>query len=225
MLKVIVCDKLSEEGIKILQDAGFAVDCKYKTSPEELKKIIGEYHAAIVRSDTKFTKDIIEHGANLKAIGRAGVGLDNVDIDAATKKGIIVMNSPGGNTISTCEHAFAMMLAVARNIPFAHMSVKNKTWERSKFKGVELNSKVLGVIGLGRIGKEIAKRALSFGMEVIAYIPGIGHNLQEHSVVMIRGGRVKDLPGVRYHIVRGKLDTLGVDGRKRSRSKYGAKRK
>ncbi len=92
MLKIIVCDKLSEEGVKILKDAGFAVDCKYKTPPAELKKIIGEYHAAIVRSDTKFTKDIIDHGHNLKVIGRAGVGLDNVDHDAATKKGIIVMN-------------------------------------------------------------------------------------------------------------------------------------
>ncbi len=179
MLKVIVCDKLSEEGIKILQDAGFTVDCKYKLAPEELKKIIGEYHAAIVRSDTKFTKDIIEYGTNLKAIGRAGVGLDNVDLEAATKKGIIVMNSPGGNTISTCEHAFAMMLAVARNIPFAHMTVKNKGWDRSKFKGVELSSKVLGVIGLGRIGKEISKRALSFGMEVIAMDPFVSQDVAE----------------------------------------------
>ncbi|MDD4182792.1 MAG: NAD(P)-dependent oxidoreductase, partial [Candidatus Omnitrophica bacterium] len=177
MVKVIVCDKLSEEGVKILKDAGFTVDCKYKLPPEELKKIIGEYNAAIVRSDTKFTKDIIEHGNNLKVIGRAGVGLDNVDLAAATKKGIIVMNSPGGNTISTCEHAFAMMLAVARNIPLANISLKNKLWERSKFKGVELYSKTIGIIGLGRIGKEFAKRAQAFGMEVIAMDPFVSEEV------------------------------------------------
>ncbi|MDP2923230.1 MAG: phosphoglycerate dehydrogenase [Candidatus Omnitrophota bacterium] len=179
MAKVIVCDKLSDEGVKILQDAGFTVDCKYKTPPEELKRIIKDYQAAIVRSDTKFTKDIIEHADGLKIIGRAGVGLDNVDLDAATKKGIIVMNSPGGNTISTCEHAFAMMLAVARNIPMAHVSMKNKVWERSKFKGIELYSKVLGIIGLGRIGKEMAKRAISFGMEVLTYDPFVSGEIAE----------------------------------------------
>lgn len=180
MAKVIVCDKLSDEGVKILTDAGFTVECKYKTPPEELKKIIKDYQAAIVRSDTKFTKDIIAHADNLKVIGRAGVGLDNVDLEAATKKGIIVMNSPGGNTISTCEHAFAMMLAVARNIPAAHISLKNKTWERSKFKGVELYSKVLGIIGLGRIGKEMAKRAIAFGMEVLAYDPFVPQDVAQN---------------------------------------------
>jgi D-3-phosphoglycerate dehydrogenase len=179
MAKIIVCDKLSDEGVKILQDAGFIVECKYKTPPEELKKIIKDYQAAIVRSDTKFTKDIIACADGLKVIGRAGVGLDNVDLEAATKKGVIVMNSPGGNTISTCEHAFAMMLAAARNIPAAHISVKNKTWERSKFKGVELYSKVLGIIGLGRIGKEMAKRAIAFGMEVLAYDPFVPQETAE----------------------------------------------
>jgi D-3-phosphoglycerate dehydrogenase len=168
--KVIITDKLAQEGIDILKEAGFEVDCKYKLSPEELKKEISNYDAIIIRSGTRLTKEIIEN-SNLKIIGRAGVGLDNVDIDTATKKGIIVMNAPGGNTISTCEHTFALMLAVARNIPFAYLSLKNKEWERSKFKGVELYSKVLGIIGLGRIGKEVAKRAISFGMEVYAYDP------------------------------------------------------
>lgn len=179
MVKIIVCDKLSEEGVKILQDAGFTVDCKYKLPPEELKKIIGEYQGIIVRSDTKITSDIIEHATNAKVIGRAGVGLDNVDIDAATKRGIIVMNSPGGNTISTCEHAFAMMMAAARNIPFAYVSLKNKAWERSKFKGIELYSKTLGIIGLGRIGKEMAKRASAFGMEILAFDPFISQDMAE----------------------------------------------
>jgi len=177
MAKVIVCDKLSEEGVKILQEAGFTVDCKYKLPPEELKKIIAEYDAVVVRSDTKITKDIIDHASRLKVIGRAGVGLDNVDLAAATKKGIIVMNSPGGNTISTCEHTMAMILAAARNIPLAHIAIKNKLWERSKFKGVELYSKVLGIIGLGRIGKEVAKRAIAFGMEVVAYDPFVSEEM------------------------------------------------
>lgn len=183
MLKVIVSDKLSDEGVKILKDAGFTVDCKYKLSAQELASIIGQYHALIVRSDTKVTSEIIEKADNLKVIGRAGVGLDNVDVDSATKKGIIVMNAPGGNTISTCEHAFALMLSAARSIPFAYMSLKNKLWERSKFKGVELNLKVLGIIGLGRIGREMAKRGLAFGMNVIAFDPFITEEVAERTGV------------------------------------------
>lgn len=171
MAKIIITDKLAQEGIDILKEAGFSVDCKYKLSNEELKREIRNYEAIIIRSGTRLNKEIIEEAEKLKIIGRAGVGLDNVDIDAATKKGIIVMNAPGGNTISTCEHTFALMLAVARNIPIAYFSLKNKEWERSKFKGVELYSKVLGIIGLGRIGKEVAKRAISFGMMVYAYDP------------------------------------------------------
>ncbi|MEM7816760.1 MAG: phosphoglycerate dehydrogenase [Candidatus Aenigmatarchaeota archaeon] len=171
MAKILICDKLSDEGIKILEEAGFEIDCKYKLPVEELKKIISNYEAAIVRSETKFTSEIIENAHKLKVIGRAGVGLDNIDLDAATKKGIIVMNSPGGNTISTCEHTFALILAIARNLPQAYISLKNKQWERSKFKGIELYSKVLGIIGLGRIGKEVAKRGVSFGMEVLANDP------------------------------------------------------
>ncbi|MBU1121950.1 MAG: phosphoglycerate dehydrogenase [Candidatus Omnitrophota bacterium] len=179
MDKILVSDKLSDEGVKILKDAGFAVDCKYKLSVDELKKIIGEYKGIVIRSETQLSSEIIEHAHNLKVIGRAGVGLDNVDIAAATKKGIIVMNAPGGNTISTCEQAFALMLASARNIPFAYSSLKQKKWERSKFKGVELYSKVLGVVGFGRIGKEVSKRALSFGMEVLVYDPFISSDVAE----------------------------------------------
>ena len=179
MDKIIVSDKLSPEGVKILEDAGFKVDCKYKLSPDELKTVIGDYQGIVIRSGTKLTSDVIEKGDNLKVIGRAGVGLDNVDIEAATKKGIIVMNAPGGNTISTCEQTFALMLAVARNIPFAHISLKEKKWERSKFKGTELYSKVLGVVGLGRIGKEVVKRAIVFGMEVLVYDPFISEDVAE----------------------------------------------
>ncbi len=187
MDKIIVSDKLSPEGVKILEDSGFKVDCKYGLSPDELKEIIGNYQGIIIRSSTKLTSDLIERGDNLKVIGRAGVGLDNVDIKAATKKGIIVMNAPGGNTISTCEQTFALMLAIARNIPFAHASLKAKKWERSKFKGTELYSKVLGVVGLGRIGKEVAKRAMAFGMEVLVYDPFISEDVAEKTGIKLVG--------------------------------------
>lgn len=173
MAKLIISDKLSKEGIEILEKAGFTVDCKFGISSEDLKKIIGNYEGIIIRSETKLTAELIAAAENLKVIARAGVGVDNVDIEAATKKGIIVMNAPGGNTISTCEQTFALILAAARKIPFAHGSLKGKVWERSKFKGVELYSKTLGVIGLGRIGKEVAKRALSFEMNILGYDPFI----------------------------------------------------
>ncbi len=185
MDKIIVSDKLSPEGIQILEAAGFSVDCKYNLSPDELKKIIGNYQGIVIRSGTQLTADIIQHADNLKVIGRAGVGVDNVDIEAATKKGIIVMNAPGGNTISTCEQAFALMLAAARNIPFAHISLKSKLWEKSKFKGTELYSKILGILGLGRIGKEVAKRAVAFGMEVLVYDPFVTEEAAERTGVKL----------------------------------------
>lgn len=185
MDKIIISDKLSEEGINILKDAGFTVDCKYKLSPQELGEIIGQYSAIIIRSETQLSREIIEKADNLKVIGRAGVGLDNVDIETATKKGIVVMNAPGGNTISTCEQTFALMLAAARNIASAYISVKGKKWERSMFKGIELHSKVLGVIGFGRIGKEVSKRALSFGMEVLVYDPFISVDIAQRTGVKL----------------------------------------
>ncbi|MFH1505012.1 MAG: phosphoglycerate dehydrogenase [Candidatus Omnitrophota bacterium] len=178
-IKIIISDKLSPQGIKILEDSGFQVDCKYGLKPQELKEIIGDYQAIIIRSSTKLTADIIEKADNLKIIGRAGVGVDNVDVAAATKKGIIVMNAPGGNTISTCEQTFALILAAARNIPQAYLSLKSKKWERAKFKGMELYSKTLGVVGLGRIGKEVANRALAFGMEVLVYDPFVTQEIAE----------------------------------------------
>ena len=179
MAKILVADKLSDEGVKILQDAGFTVDCKLKLPIAELVKIIPEYAAVIVRSETKITAEVIGAGKNLKVIGRAGVGVDTIDIEAATKHGVIVMNAPGGNTISTCEQAWALMLACARNTPAAHASTKKGEWERSKFKGIELYSKTLGIVGLGRIGKEVAKRAIAFGMNVMAYDPFVAADAAE----------------------------------------------
>ncbi|MFH1768729.1 MAG: phosphoglycerate dehydrogenase [Candidatus Omnitrophota bacterium] len=185
MVKILVADKLAEDGINILKQSGFQVDTKTGLDKEELKKIIKDYQAVLVRSETRLTEDVIAAADKLKLIGRAGVGLDNVDLESATKKGIIVMNAPGGNTISTCEHTFALILSLARKVPFGHISLQNKEWNRSKFKGIELYSKTIGIIGLGRIGKEVAKRASSFGMEILAYDPFISLEIAEQSGVKI----------------------------------------
>jgi D-3-phosphoglycerate dehydrogenase len=178
--KILVSDSLSEEGLKIFRETdGFIVDVKTGLKPEELKAIIKEYDALVVRSATKVTKDIIQAAEKLKVIGRAGVGLDNVDLPAATERGIVVMNTPAGNTISTCEHALSLLLALARSIPQANDSTKKGEWKRSKFMGVELYKKTLGIIGLGRIGTEVAKRAFSFGMKVLAYDPYLNREVAQ----------------------------------------------
>ena len=170
-IKILISDPMSESGLKILKnERSFKIDVKPKLSPAELKKIIKDYDAILIRSGTKLTKDII-NASNLKVIGRAGVGLDNVDIAAATKKGIIVVNAPAGNTISTAEHAMSLMMALSRNITQANASLKNKEWNRKKFMGVELYGKTLGIVGLGRIGAEVASRAVAFKMNVLAYDP------------------------------------------------------
>ncbi|MBI4313452.1 MAG: phosphoglycerate dehydrogenase [Candidatus Omnitrophica bacterium] len=170
--RVLISDALSEQGVKILrEDKSIQVDVKLKLPPAELKKIIVDYDALIVRSGTQVTADLIDSAKKLKVIGRAGAGLDNVDVEAASKRGIIVMNAAGGNTVSTAEHAFSLMMSMSRNIPQACASLKGGKWERTKYQGVELYRKTLGIIGLGRIGKEVAKRAMAFGMQVIAFDP------------------------------------------------------
>lgn len=172
--KVLVSDPLGSGGLEILKkETQLVVDERTGLSPEELKKIIGNYDAIIVRSGTKLTKEIIEEAHRMKVIGRAGVGVDNVDLDAATKKGIIVMNTPEGNTISTAEHTMSLLLSLARNIPQAHESLQKGEWKRTHFVGAEVDGKVLGVIGVGRVGREVAKRAKAFGMRVIGYDPFI----------------------------------------------------
>lgn len=180
MIKILVSDSLSEEGLKLLREVKeFQVDVLTELKSQNLKEVIKDYDALIVRSATKVTKDIIDAGFNLKVIGRAGVGLDNVDLNAATQKGIIVMNTPAGNTISTAEHTLSMILALSRNIPQANASTKKGEWQRSKFMGVELYNKILGIVGLGRIGSEVAKRALSFGMKILAYDPFLSKEIAE----------------------------------------------
>lgn len=171
-MRILVSDPLSEKGLEVLNRVkDFKVDVRTGLKTQELKDIIKDYNALIVRSATKVTEEIIGAADKLKIIGRAGVGLDNVDLKAATQKGIIVMNAPGGNTISTAEHTMSLILALSRNIPQANSSTKKGEWLRSKFMGVELCGKTLGIIGLGRIGTEVSKRALAFGMKVLAYDP------------------------------------------------------
>lgn len=171
MFKVLVSDPISDMGIQQLYDApDIEVDKKPGLSEAELIAIIADYDALLVRSQTKVTAGIMQAGAKLKVIGRAGVGVDNIDLEAATQRGIVVINAPDGNTITTCEHAFAMMMSLARHIPQAHKKTTSGEWDR-KFLGVELRNKVLGVIGMGRIGSEVAKRAKAFGMDIIGFDP------------------------------------------------------
>ncbi|CAN7594618.1 phosphoglycerate dehydrogenase [Paenibacillus sp. LjRoot153] len=171
MFKVLVSDPISDMGIQMLYDAADVEVVKQSgLSEDELIAIIGEYDALLVRSQTKVTEKIMNAGTKLKVIGRAGVGVDNIDLEAATKRGIIVINAPDGNTIATCELTFAMMMATARMIPQAYKKTVGGEWDR-KFIGVELRNKTLGILGMGRIGSEVAKRAKVFGMEVIGYDP------------------------------------------------------
>ncbi len=171
-LKVLITDGMAKDGLEILEAATeLDIDVRKGITKEELMEIIGDFEAVIIRSATNLTADLIEAGTNLKAIGRAGIGVDNVDVEAATKKGIVVMNTPEANAITTAEHTISLMLSLARRIPEAHASLKAGKWERSKFKGIEIYGKTLGCIGLGNIGKLVAERAMGLKMNVIAYDP------------------------------------------------------
>lgn len=173
-MKVLVADDLSPESIEILRrEKNLSVDVRIGLKPPELKAEIFQYHALAVRSATKVTAEIIEAGKNLKVIGRAGVGVDNVDLEAANRRGVVVMNTPGGNTITVAEHAMAMMLALARHIPQATASMKAGQWEKKRFQGRELFNKTLGVIGVGNIGSVVVERCIGMKMKVIAYDPFI----------------------------------------------------
>ncbi len=170
--RVLVSDPLAEEGIDILKEFS-DVDVRTGLTEDQLVAIIGDYDALLVRSGTEVTARVIDAGAKLKFIGRAGAGVDNIDTEAATRRGITVANAPEGNTLAATEHTMAMMLSLARNIPQATASLKKGEWKRSRFMGVELNDKVLGIMGFGRIGREVAKRAQAMEMKCIAYDPFI----------------------------------------------------
>jgi D-3-phosphoglycerate dehydrogenase len=169
-LKVLVKEKIGDSGVELLRGR-FDVDLGVDWSDEELRERIGAYHGILIRSATKMTAELIERATSLRVIGRAGVGVDNVDVEAATKRGIIVANAPQSNVVTAAEHTMALLLALARNIPQAYVSLTSGKWERSKFSGVELYEKTLGIVGFGRIGQLVAARARGFGMRVVAFDP------------------------------------------------------
>ncbi len=169
-MKVLVTDPVSEEGIAGLCNVA-QVDVKTGLKPEEIIGIIGDYEALLVRSQTQVTAEVIQAGKKLQVIGRAGVGIDNIDVEAATQRGIVVVNAPTGNTVSAAEHAVALMMALARNVPQANVVLKGGQWRRSDFMGVELRGKTLGIVGLGNVGSEVARRAQGLEMKIIAHDP------------------------------------------------------
>ena len=170
MVKVLVADTIAPEGVEVLRTEA-EVDIKKGLSPKELVATVGEYEALVVRSETKVTSEVIAAGARLQVIARAGIGVDNIDLEAATGAGIAVVNAPVGNTVAAAEHTMALMLALARNIPQAQHSLEQGKWERSSFLGVQVRDRVLGIVGLGRVGSEVARRAQAFGMTVVVYDP------------------------------------------------------
>jgi D-3-phosphoglycerate dehydrogenase len=171
-LKILIADSISQRGVdELSRDKALDVTINTGLSEQELIGVIPPFSAVIVRSQTRVTADILNAGAKLRVVGRAGVGVDNVDVETATRRGVVVLNAPGGNTISTAEHAFSLLLAVARKIAHADANVRNKNWDKKNFEGVELYNKTLGVIGMGRIGSELSRRAIAFGMRVVAYDP------------------------------------------------------
>src|SRR5438132_12943465 len=172
-IRILVADDVSDSGLQPLRDAGFSVEKKTGLSSDELREDLVNAEGLIVRSETKVTADLMDAADKLRVIGRAGVGVDNIDVPAATTRGIVVMNAPDGNTITTAEHTIALLLALARNVPQANTSVKAAKWERKKFIGAELQGKTLGIIGLGRIGRAVATRARAFGMKIVAHDPFI----------------------------------------------------
>ncbi|PYK01209.1 MAG: phosphoglycerate dehydrogenase, partial [Verrucomicrobia bacterium] len=170
--KVLIADSISQRGVdELTRDDMLDVSVQTKLSPVKLIEIIPEFAALIVRSETKVTGEVLNAAKKMRVVGRAGVGVDNVDVETATRRGVLVLNAPGGNTVSTAEHAFSLLLCVARKIPQADASLRGKKWSRKDFEGVELYNKTLGVIGMGRIGSELSRRAIAFGMRVIAYDP------------------------------------------------------
>ncbi|MGF1673945.1 MAG: phosphoglycerate dehydrogenase [Rivularia sp. (in: cyanobacteria)] len=184
MSKVLVSDSIDQAGIDILSQVA-NVDVKLNLKPEELQQIIGEYDALMIRSGTQVTQEIIEAATNLKIIGRAGVGVDNVDVPAATRRGIVVVNSPEGNTIAAAEHAIAMMMAMSRNIADANASVKSGEWDRKSFVGTEVYKKTLGIVGLGKIGSHVASVAKAMGMKLLAFDPFISNERAEQMGVQL----------------------------------------
>ena len=190
-MKVLVTDPLSEEGLSVLREAGFTVDVKTELDATGLKRILAPYDAWLLRSGTKVTAELLDAAKNLKVVGRAGVGVDNIDVEAATARGIVVMNTPHGNTLSVAEHTIALMLALCRHVAEGTRSLKQGKWLRKELTGTEVAGKTLAILGLGRIGKEVAKRAQGLEMNVIAYDPFITREVAKEF-----GIELLDLPAI-----------------------------
>ncbi|MFC2051397.1 phosphoglycerate dehydrogenase [Chloroflexota bacterium] len=212
-MKVLVADSIGEEGVNILSSYA-EVDVKTGLKPEELVSIIGDYEALVVRSQTQVTAKVIEAGKKLQVIGRAGVGIDNIDVEEATQRGIVVVNAPTGNTISATEHTIALMLALARHIPQATASLKSGAWRRNDFVGTELKDKTLGIIGLGNVGSEVARRALGLEMKVISYDPFISvdhaSNLQIELVPLKQLLKESDFITLHIPLTKSTKELIGV---------------
>jgi D-3-phosphoglycerate dehydrogenase / 2-oxoglutarate reductase len=176
MGRILVTEEIAEGGLARLRDAGHQVDVRLGLSPEELVEAVAGADALIIRSATKVTEPVLDAAQDLVVVGRAGIGVDNVDVAAATRRGVMVVNAPQSNILSAAEHTMALLLAQARNVPQAHSALKAGKWERSKWEGVELHGKTLGVVGLGRVGALVAQRALSFGMRLVAYDPYVSRD-------------------------------------------------
>src|SRR5262245_13037299 len=172
-LKILVADDLPESALELLRAEGWQVDARSGRSSADLARDLADADALLVRSATKVTKDLLNAAGKLRIVGRAGTGVDNIDMQAASGRGVLVVNAPGANSISVAEHAIALMLGLARMVPAADQAMKNSKWEKKKFLGTELRGKTLGIAGLGRIGQEVALRARSFGMKIVAHDPFI----------------------------------------------------
>ena len=210
-MKVLAMDKTAEEGLKLIREAGIEVDSKTGLSEEELVKIIPEYDAMIVRSETRITPKILEAGKKLKIVGRAGVGVDNIDLPTATKNGVIVVNSPEGNTVAAAEHTWAMLLSMARQIPQAYGKLKSGVWDKKSFKGIEVLNKTLGIVGLGKIGRRVASYALGMGMRVIASDPFVTPEYAKNLGVELKSLEevIKQADFLTFHIPKTK-ETAGL---------------
>jgi D-3-phosphoglycerate dehydrogenase len=210
-MKVLAMDKCAEEGLKIIREAGIEVDAKAGLSEDELIKIIPQYDALIVRSETKVTPKVIAAGKNLKIMARAGVGVDNIDLPTANKNGIIVVNSPEGNTVAAAEHTWAMLLSMARSIPQAHGKLKSGVWDKKSFKGVEVLNKTLGVVGLGKIGRRVCAYALGMGMRVIGSDPFVTADYAKSLGVELKSldEVIRESDFITFHIPKSK-ETAGL---------------
>jgi D-3-phosphoglycerate dehydrogenase / 2-oxoglutarate reductase len=214
MARILVTENIADGGLQQLRDAGHVVDVRLGLGPDELIEVIPGAAALIIRSGTQVTRQVLEAGADLVVVGRAGIGLDNVDVEAATQRGVMVVNAPQSNILSAAEHTMALLLAQARNIPQAHRALSEGRWERSKWEGVELADKTLGIVGLGRIGKLVAQRALAFGMRLVAYDPFVSaERARQLSVELLPLERLVQVADfVTLHVAK-TPDTAGLIGK------------